>query len=48
MLSDILIILIVLLIPRVMILMSNKFKLFNLLGPVFLCYSEGFLLSFFV
>lgn len=46
MVSNILIILTILLIPRGMVLLSTRFKLFHLLGPVFLCYASGFLLSF--
>lgn len=44
--ESIVIILIILLLPRVMVLLSDRFKLFNALGPVFLCYASGFLLSF--
>ena len=44
--DSIVIVLIVLLLPRVMVLLSDHFKLFNALGPVFLCYASGFLLSF--
>ncbi len=44
--ESIVIILIVLFLPRAMVLLSDKFKLFNALGPVFLCYASGFLLSF--
>lgn len=44
--ESIVIILIVLLLPRVMVLLSSHFSLFNALGPVFLCYASGFLLSF--
>ncbi len=31
--------------PRLMVLLSSRFKFCNLLGPVFLCYGTGFLLS---
>ncbi len=44
--ESIVIILIILLLPRVMVLLSDNFKVFNALGPVFLCYASGFLLSF--
>ncbi len=44
--ESIVIILIILFLPRAMVLLSDKFKLFNILGPVFLCYASGFLLSF--
>ncbi len=44
--EHIVIILIILLLPRVMVILSDHFKLFNYLGPVFLCYASGFLLSF--
>jgi len=46
MVSDILIVLIILLLPRCMVLLSDRFRAFGLLGPVFLCYAAGFLLSF--
>ena len=47
MMQNILIILFVLLAPRLMVLLSARFKILNLLGPVFLSYASGFLLSFF-
>lgn len=46
MLSTIVIILMVLFIPRLMVLLSDRFKFCNLLGPVFLCYITGFTASF--
>ncbi len=46
MLSTIVIILMVLFIPRLMVLLSDRFKFCNLLGPVFLCYITGFAASF--
>src|SRR5690554_4905462 len=46
MISKILILLAILLVPRLMVLLSARYKLFDLLGPVFLCYLLGFLLSF--
>ena len=47
MMTNILIILAIILVPRVMVLLASRFKLFDLLGPVFLCYVTGFLLSLF-
>ena len=47
MMTNILIILAIILVPRVMVLLASRFKLFDLLGPVFLCYATGFLLSLF-
>ncbi|HWQ59080.1 MAG TPA: DUF819 family protein [Clostridia bacterium] len=46
MLTDIIIVLLVLLIPRVTVLLNDRFKFFNMLGPVFLCYITGFAASF--
>ncbi|OQB25419.1 MAG: hypothetical protein BWY11_00378 [Firmicutes bacterium ADurb.Bin182] len=45
-LIDGLIVVMIILIPRLMILLSGKYKFFSFLGPVFLCYASGFLLSF--
>lgn len=42
---DILIVLILIFGPRAMTLLSSRFRLFGMLGPVFLCYAAGFLLS---
>jgi len=44
--ESVVIILIVLLLPRVMVLLSDHFKIFSFFGPVFLSYAAGFLLSF--
>lgn len=44
--QTVLIVLIVLIAPRVMVWLSSKYKLFNLLGPVFLCYALGIIFSF--
>lgn len=41
----VLIVLVMLFGPRLMILLSDRFKIFNMLGPVFLCYACGILLS---
>ena len=46
MISNIFILLSILLIPRLMVLLAVRFNLLGLLGPVFLCYASGFLLSF--
>ncbi len=46
MISNILILVAILLIPRLMVLLSARYRLFDLLGPVFLSYISGFLLSF--
>lgn len=48
MLNDVIIILLILLVPRFMVLLSDRFKFFNLLGPVFLCYALGFAASFLI
>ena len=42
---NILIVLILVFGPRAMTLLSSRFRLFGMLGPVFLCYAAGFLLS---
>lgn len=47
MISNIMIVIAILFVPRLMVLLSARFKLLSLLGPVFLCYGAGFLLSFF-
>lgn len=47
MISNIMIVIAILFVPRLMVLLSARFKLLALLGPVFLCYGAGFLLSFF-
>lgn len=44
--SNIIIVIAILLVPRLMVLLSARFKFLSLLGPVFLCYGTGFLLSF--
>ena len=44
--ESLVIILLIVLVPRIMVLLSDHFKVFNALGPVFLCYASGFLLSF--
>jgi len=44
--ESVVIVLLILLLPRVMVLLSERYKVFNMLGPVFLCYASGFLLSF--
>lgn len=44
--QNVLIVLLILLVPRLMILISAKSKFLAVLGPVFLCYALGFLLSF--
>ncbi len=46
MLTDIIIILLIVLVPRAAVLLSDRFKFFNMLGPVFLCYIVGFGVSF--
>lgn len=46
MVSDILIVLVIALLPRCMVYLVSKSRIFDLLGPVFLCYAVGFLLSF--
>jgi uncharacterized membrane protein len=48
MITDIIIILLIVLLPRVMVLLSDRYKLFNMMGPVFLCYASGFALSFLI
>jgi uncharacterized membrane protein len=42
---DILIVLIMLLGPRLMVSLTKRVRLLGILGPVFLCYAAGFLLS---
>lgn len=44
--ETIVLILTILLLPRIMVLLSDHYKFLNLLGPVFTCYLVGFLLSF--
>ena len=39
MFESILIIILILVIPRLMVLLSDKSKFFGTLGPVFLCYA---------
>ena len=46
MFKAVLVVLLILLVPRAMVLLSDRFKAFNLLGPVFLCYITGFAFSF--
>lgn len=46
MMTDIMIVLIILLLPRAMVLLCNNFRFMSTLGPVFLCYAAGFCLSF--
>ncbi len=45
---QILIVLLMVFSPRVMILLSKRYRIFNLLGPVFLCYLLGFILGQFL
>jgi len=42
---DVVIVLVMLLGPRVMVALSKRVKILGILGPVFLCYAVGFLLS---
>lgn len=46
MMADIMVVLIILLLPRAIVLLSNNFRFLGTLGPVFLCYAAGFCLSF--
>lgn len=46
MVESILIILIVIFAPRLIVLLSDRYKFFGTLGPVFLCYVVGFIFSF--
>ncbi|NLJ89604.1 MAG: DUF819 family protein [Clostridiales bacterium] len=48
MISNLFIIIAILLVPRLMVLLSARYKVFDLLGPVFLCYLLGFLFSFII
>lgn len=45
MLWSIVILVLILLGPRLMVLLSARYRFFGLLGPVFLCYALGFLMS---
>lgn len=47
-LSNAIILLAVLLLPRLMVLLSKRYRVFGYLGPVFLCYAAGFLLSYLI
>lgn len=42
---NIVIVLLIALGPRLMVLLAHKYRFFNMLGPVFLCYALGFLFS---
>jgi uncharacterized membrane protein len=42
---SILVVLIIVFGPRVMVLLSNRVRILGMLGPVFLCYASGILLS---
>lgn len=42
---NVLIVLVILIGPRLMVLLSKRFKLLGMLGPVFLCYALGIVLS---
>jgi len=46
MIQGIIIIILIIALPRIMVLLSSRYKAFDLLGPVFLCYAAGILLSF--
>lgn len=48
MITDVIIILLIVFLPRLMVLLSSRYKFFNLLGPVFLCYAAGFAISFLI
>lgn len=43
---DVVIVLLLFFGPRLMLLLSNRFRLLGLMGPVFLCYALGILFSF--
>jgi len=45
---SILIAILILFVPRLMVLLANRYTFFGLLSPVFLCYLAGFLLSFII
>ena len=42
---NVLVVLIMALGPRAMVLLSKKVRILGMLGPVFLCYAAGILLS---
>ena len=46
MLQSVIIIILIVFLPRIMTLLSDRFKFFGMLGPVFLCYATGLILSF--
>lgn len=45
---NILIILLIIFVPRIMVILADKYRFLGMLSPVFLCYLTGFLVSFII